>query len=247
MGEYTNKIDQLFEMVVKHGASDLHLKVGSPPILRIHQVPQRTKGQALTEEMVRELADSIMSDELREDFNRQGSADFAYSLTGMSRFRVSVYQQRGLVSVCARRVSTKIPTLEELHLPQGLRRVPLWGGTTLLIASADPVLAVGRDTYLDDILAALGGRNAVQAVGWLELSLEDVLRLDPEAIIIVRDHGPAVEAVDAAGPLGDLDTTARRRGRIVVLQHPDANLPSSGVIGLAGEMRRVLRRLAEPS
>ena len=109
------------------------------------------------------------------------------------------------------------------------------------------MLVVGRDTYLDDILDALGGRNAVQAVGWVELSLEDVLRLDPEAIIIVRDHGPAVEAVDAAGPLGDLDTTARRRGRIVVLHHPDANLPSSGVIGLAREMRRVLRRLAEPS
>ena len=83
---------------------------------------------------------------------------------------------------------------------------------------------------------------------WAELSLEDVLRLDPEAIILVRDRGPAdIDPIEAAGPLGLLDTTARRDGRIAVLWHADANLPSSAVSGVADQMRAVLGRLAEPA
>lgn len=121
----------------------------------------------------------------------------------------------------------------------------LWRGSTLLVADTEPVLAFGRRTYLHDCLVALGGRNVVEAVGWVELSLEDVVRLDPAAIILVRDRRPA----DAATPdrvLAKLDIAAVRNGRIEVLFHPDATLPSSSVIGVAGELRRVLQELREP-
>ena len=122
-----------------------------------------------------------------------------------------------------------------------------WRGRTLLVSDTEPVWVFGRGTYLHDILAAMGGANAVGAEGWVQLSLEDVGRLDPEAIIIVRDSGLRdVDPLEAAGPLRKLDTTARRQHRITVLWHPDAKLPSSGVIGVAKEMRRVLQALAEP-
>lgn len=124
---------------------------------------------------------------------------------------------------------------------------PVFSGRTLLVSGTDPVLAFGRQTYLGDILVALGGENATTATGWAELSLEEVIRMDPEAIIIVRDGGPQTETLDpleAAGPLGMVETTARREGRVAVLRHPDALLPSSGVIGLAGEMKRLLGNLA---
>jgi ABC-type Fe3+-hydroxamate transport system substrate-binding protein len=123
---------------------------------------------------------------------------------------------------------------------------PSWSGSTMIVAATDPLLVVGRRTYLHDILVAMGASNAVDASGWVELSLEDVLRLDPEAIIVVREQAaPGLDPVEAAGALGRLDTRARRAGRIELLQHPDANLPSSGVIGVAAQMRRALRRLAE--
>ncbi len=121
----------------------------------------------------------------------------------------------------------------------------LWGGPTLLVADTEPVLAFGQRTYLDDCLVALGGRNVVEAEGWVELSLEDVVRLDPAAIILVRDRRPA----DAAPPdrvLAKLDIAAVRNGRMKVLFHPDAVLPSSSVIGVARELRRVLQELREP-
>ncbi|MHC4414489.1 MAG: ABC transporter substrate-binding protein [Planctomycetota bacterium] len=120
----------------------------------------------------------------------------------------------------------------------------LWRGRTLMVSGTDPVLAFGRRTYLHDILSAMDGANAVTAEGWVELSLEDVLRMDPEAIIIVRDRGPD-DPVAAAGVLGSLDIAAVRAGRITVLRHPDAHLPSSGVIGVGHAMRAVLGRLAE--
>lgn len=189
MAAYTSQIDQLFEMVVKHGASDLHLKVGSPPILRIHQVPQRTKGAPLTEEQVRELADSIMSDELREDFNRQGSADFAYSLTGMSRFRVSVYQQRGVVSLCARRVSTKIPTLEELHLPPGLRRIPTFDMGLILLAG---ITGCGKSTSLASMIDIINKTRRCHII-----TIEDPIEYlyqDDKAFINQREVGIDVES-----------------------------------------------------
>jgi ABC-type Fe3+-hydroxamate transport system substrate-binding protein len=121
-----------------------------------------------------------------------------------------------------------------------------WSGQTLLVSDTEPVLVFGRGTYLHDILTALGGANVVTAEGWAELSLEDVGRLDPEAIVIVRDRGPTnVDPIEAAGPLARLDTAASRQGRIAVLWHPDAKLPSSGVVGVARTMRGVLETLAE--
>jgi ABC-type hemin transport system substrate-binding protein len=125
-------------------------------------------------------------------------------------------------------------------------RNPGWHGRTLLVSNTEPVRVFGHGTYLHDVLAAQGGANAVAAEGWVELSLEDVGRLDPEAIIIVRDHGsPDVDAIAAAGPLTRIDTAASRHERIAVLWHPDAKLPSSGIVGVAQEMRRVLEELAE--
>ncbi len=122
---------------------------------------------------------------------------------------------------------------------------PHWSGRTLLVADTAPaILVFGPGTYLHDVLTSLGGRNATTTSGWSELSLEDVVRLDPAAIILVRDRGPAdIDPVEAAGPLASLDTTAGREGRIAVLWHPDAMLPSTAVIGVADQMGQVLRRL----
>lgn len=119
-----------------------------------------------------------------------------------------------------------------------------WHGTTLLVESVDPVLVFGNETYLSDLLTALGGDNAAHVNGWAELSLEDVTRLDPEAIILVREKPIAGDdALREAGPLAGLSIRAVRDGRIAALVHPDVNLPSSGVIGVASALRDVLMEL----
>ena len=120
-----------------------------------------------------------------------------------------------------------------------------WRGSTLLVHRLEPIGVFGRETYLDDILLRLGGRNAVDARGWAELTLEDVARANPGAIIVIRPGaGEGLSAVDAAGALARLEIDAVREGRIAVMRHGEALLPSTSVIGVAGEMRALLEGLA---
>ncbi|MCL4210375.1 MAG: hypothetical protein KJZ68_06910 [Phycisphaerales bacterium] len=121
-----------------------------------------------------------------------------------------------------------------------------WRGRVLIALPGDPVLAFGDATYLGELVKARGGHNVVVSAGWVQLTLEDVTRLDPQAIIIVR----AVKVGDprqAAGPLADLDIRAVREGRLAVLSHPEASLPSTSVIEVAEELDAILHAWADSS
>jgi ABC-type hemin transport system substrate-binding protein len=121
-------------------------------------------------------------------------------------------------------------------------------GRVLIVNAVDPVMAFGSGTYLDDLLRSIGGENAVSASGWATLSLEDVVRINPQAVIIVREASlaPADAAPsEAAGPLARLDIEAARSGRIAVLDHPDALTPSSGLVGVAADLRAILHSFSE--
>lgn len=121
----------------------------------------------------------------------------------------------------------------------------LWRGSTLLVHHLDPVGVSGRETFLHDVLVRLGGVNAVTASGWPTLTLEDVTRLDPGAIVVLStDPDAAADPRHAAGALADLDVEAVRHGRIAVLTHPDAQRPCTGIIGVARELRSILRVFA---
>lgn len=124
----------------------------------------------------------------------------------------------------------------------------LWRGRTLLVYALSPLGVFGRETYLHDVLVRFGAANAVEAEGWVQLTLEDVTRLDPGAIILIR---PApregrlepIDPIEAAGALATLDIEATRARRIAILAHPDAMMPSTAISEVAAEMRDVLRRL----
>lgn len=117
---------------------------------------------------------------------------------------------------------------------------PLFRGRVLIVHAVDPaVLVSGAGTYLDDILRTLGAANAANAQGWAKLTLEDVVRLDPEAIILVRPGRPANPA-----PLADLAIAAVRDKRIAVASDQDGEMPSSGIINVAREFQSILRDFA---
>ena len=121
----------------------------------------------------------------------------------------------------------------------------VWMGPTLLVYATEPVGIFGRGTYLSEVLTVLGATNAADVEAWAEISLEDVTRLNPGAIILVRAGETApIDPVEAAGPLARLEIDAARDGRIAVLTHPDGLRPCTGVIGVAEEMRAVLGQLA---
>ena len=114
------EIDKLFRAIVKLEGSDLHLKVGRPPIVRVHgSLKPMNRGPIDDEEMVR-LCFPMMNERNRKIFDETGGADFAYSLEVDGkpwRFRVNLLQQLGHVGMVARRVNQWIPNFEGLNLP----------------------------------------------------------------------------------------------------------------------------------
>lgn len=116
---------ELLTLVVKNGASDLHITVGVPPVLRINgqlvklDLPQLTPQD--TEEITKDL---LSSDELKK-LEETGDIDLSYSVQGLGRFRINAYKQRGTYSLAIRSVALRIPTIDELGLPEVIKELSL--------------------------------------------------------------------------------------------------------------------------
>ena len=117
------QLNRFFKVAVKTKANDLHLKVGQPPKLRIQGVLKDTTGEVITNEKMEEMAFEILTEPQKETFLENGTLDFAYNMDEETRFRISLFRQRGFVSLAARRVSFEILTFEELNLPSVLAKV----------------------------------------------------------------------------------------------------------------------------
>ena len=106
------------------GASDLHLKAGSYPIVRVHgELAPLTTERRLESAETAQIAAALLTPELRQRFERQREVDLAYSVPGLGRFRCNVYQQRGTIGLALRVIPMRVPTLEELNLPPVLAKI----------------------------------------------------------------------------------------------------------------------------
>jgi twitching motility protein PilT len=146
------EIDKLFRALVKLKGSDLHLKVGRPPIVRVNgDLRPLQRGPIEDEEMVR-LCFPMMSERNRQIFDRDGGADFAYTVDvdgEMWRFRVNLLQQLGHVGMVARRVNRNIPNFEGLFLPPGLVDLCKFHQGMVLLAG---VTGSGKSTTIASML-----------------------------------------------------------------------------------------------
>ncbi len=117
------KIEKLFKIMVRQNASDLHMKVQQPPVLRIGGVLRSLKSDLLTDAQIQKLVYELLKPDQIAAFERIGSFDFSHEFEGGWRVRINVYKQRGHISVACRLVQSRIPTIEELHLPPSLVKI----------------------------------------------------------------------------------------------------------------------------
>jgi len=116
-------IDDLLRRAVESKASDLHLKVGNHPYLRVDgQLAPLTDVPRVTPEEMLSMAFSMMTNRQKQKFKETAELDMAYGVAGLGRFRVNVFQQRGNVGMVLRVIPTKIRTTEELNLPRSSPR-----------------------------------------------------------------------------------------------------------------------------
>ncbi|MEE9219245.1 MAG: ATPase, T2SS/T4P/T4SS family, partial [Acidobacteriota bacterium] len=117
-------INDLLKTATDHRASDLHLKVGSHPVVRVNgNLHALTQAPRLTPEDTIAMAFSIMNARQKQKFKDHFEIDIAYSVPGMGRFRCNIFQQRGTVGLVLRVIPVKILTFQELHLPTILEQV----------------------------------------------------------------------------------------------------------------------------
>ena len=111
-------IDKLLSAQVKQGASDLHITVGQPPVLRLHGRLQRLKTKTLEPSDTMGLMKSITPDRCQQEFQETGSTDFGFAFGDQARFRVSVFRQKGNVAIVLRQIPLDLLSMEDLGIPE---------------------------------------------------------------------------------------------------------------------------------
>jgi twitching motility protein PilT len=110
-------IDKLLSAQVKQGASDLHISVGQPPVLRLHGHMQKLKTKVLEPADTMALMKSITPDRCQSEFAETGSADFGFAFGDQARFRVSIFRQKGNVSMVLRQIPVNLMSMDQLGVP----------------------------------------------------------------------------------------------------------------------------------
>ena len=216
-------LDQLLRVAVERDASDVHIKVGSPPFVRVDGRLEKTGFDPVSPPETERVAFAIMPKQRADEFIATGEADFAYSVAGLGRFRVNVMRQRGSVGLVLRRVQQSIPPFEDLGLPPSVRRLaenprglvlvtgPTGSGkTTTLACMIDHINStMSRHivTIEDPIEVLHPDKESIvnqREIGTDTLefasALKRVLRQDPDVILVgeMRDHDTVKTALSAA-------------------------------------------------
>ena len=110
-------MDDLFALMKAKNASDIHLAVGVPPVLRIQGRLYATQFETLTKESAQTLIYSIMTDEQRQEFEENLELDFSFGLKTLGRLRVNIYKEKGCIAAALRAIPNEFKTFEELNLP----------------------------------------------------------------------------------------------------------------------------------
>jgi twitching motility protein PilU len=197
----------LLKLMVTKKASDLFITAGVPPSIKIHGKVMPVTQRALTPEKAREVVLSVMNEEQRRDFARIHECNFAISAAGIGRFRVSAFQQRNHIGMVLRRIETTIPTIEELRLPNILKKLSLTKRGLVIFVGAT---GTGKSTSLASMI---GYRNR-STTGHI-ISIEDPIEFihnHDKCIITQREVGIDTESFDTA-----LKNTLRQAPDVILI------------------------------
>jgi len=143
----------LLKLMVSKKASDLFITAGIPPSIKVNGRISPVSQSTLTPDQAREVVFSVMNDHQRTEFERDHECNFAISATGVGRFRVSAFVQRNFAGMVLRRIETRIPTTDELHLPPVVKNLAMVKRGLVILVGAT---GTGKSTSLASMI---GYRN----------------------------------------------------------------------------------------
>src|SRR5688572_20520238 len=217
-------MSDLLQLVVSEGASDLHVRVGTPPTIRVHGILHRVEGPALTSDDTEELMRSITSEDHIQHVRERGGADFGFAFGDAARFRVSVFKEKGNFGLVLRQIPSKLLTMEQIGIPPSVRELlykprglilvtgPTGSGKTTTLASMINIINEERDdahiiTIEDPIeyyhkhkKSLVTQREVNVDVPNFAEALRRALRQDPDVMLVgeLRDLETMEAAITAA-------------------------------------------------
>ena len=217
-------IQDLLKLMIEREASDLHLKVGNPPVMRVNGILNLLNEMPrLKREDTVAIASQILNKKQKADFNENFEIDFAYSVPGLGRFRCNAFLQRGSVGIVFRAIPMDILTVEELRLPAVLNRIALeprglvlvtgitGSGKSTTLAAMIQHINQNRDAHIitiedpieymhRDHRSLVNQREVGGDTKGFSVALRSALRQDPDVILVgeMRDKETIETAVTAA-------------------------------------------------
>lgn len=186
-------LKQMLTEMLARRASDLHLRVGIRPHLRIDGGLTPIEGAVLTPEEMETILNQILSEKQKERFLRRQELDLALSVAKMGRFRINIYRQRGTVAMALRAVNTIVPSFEDLHLPDVIRSLAdLRRGLVVITGTTGS----GKSTTLAAVIEHINSTRADNVLT-VEDPIEYIYR-DTKSIITQREVGGDTESFSAA-------------------------------------------------
>ena len=217
------QMSDLLQLVVDEGASDLHIEVGVPPVLRIHGGMHHLDLDPLTPDDTEDLMKSITSEEHQQRIREIGGTDFGFAFGDQARFRVSVFRQKGFYGLVLRQIPYRMLTLKEIGLPHSVKDLlyrprglilvtgPTGSGKSTTLASMVNVVNQERDVHIITIedpieyyhnhkTSVVIQREVGVDVTSFDEALVRALRQDPDVILVgeMRDLATMEAAITAA-------------------------------------------------
>jgi twitching motility protein PilT len=198
----------ILKRAVELGASDIHLKVGSLPVLRIKKkgLVRMEDVHPIDDRMMASFVEEIIGKNVKKmaEFEELGETDTSYSLKGVSRFRVNIYKQRGSIGMAFRVIPYSVPSFESLNLPEVMRRIALENTKGLVLVTGPT--GSGKSTSIASLINEINHRKE-KTIVTIEDPIEYLFK-DEKSYIIQREVG--------------LDTSSFARGlRAALREDPD--------------------------
>ena len=216
-------LEEILTIAYNAGASDVHITVGLPPVMRLNGHLVKLDYPVLTANDTLELCVNMLKPKQREKFEERGEYDMSVAFPGIGRYRVNVYKQRGCIGIALRTITTEIPQAEQLGIPQsvidlytrkrGLILVtgPTGSGKSTTLASIIDKINKSRDAHIITLeepieyshnhnMAMVNQREIGQDTESFANALRAALREDPDVILVgeMRDYETISTAITAA-------------------------------------------------
>ena len=201
------EFEKLLRLMVEKGGSDLFITAGVPPSMKVNGKIMPVTKNPMSPEQTRETVHSVMNEQQRREFTENHECNFAISARGVGRFRVSAFYQRNLAGMVLRRIETNIPTIDDLKLPEVLKKLALTKRGLVLFVGAT---GTGKSTSL---AAMIGYRNK-NTSGHI-ISIEDPIEYihqHQNCIVTQREVGIDTESFEVA-----LKNTLRQAPDVILI------------------------------